>query len=158
MVSLLFEKDGGFSSINFLLGDLFLLLSVSVSILLSLFYFKPCQLVYVPLFSNCVSLYFAFFVLFQVVSVVSVSLSTSLVLKEDLSTRWKKLSLSESEENQVALRMNRKKRDFILVGKFLTHRSLNIEVVAKHSNLYGAQKEDSMSQWVVKTFCCLLLN
>ena len=95
------------------------------------FYFKPCLLLSVSLFSNCVSLYFAFFVLFQAVSVVSVSLSTSLVLMEDLSTRWKKLSLSKSEENRVALRMNRKKRDFILAGKFFTRRSLKIKAVAK---------------------------
>ena len=58
---------------------------------------------------------------------------------EDLSTRWKKLSLSESEENRVALRIDRRKRGFILAGKFFTRRSLNIEAVAK-------------------TFCCLLLN
>ena len=50
---------------------------------------------------------------------------------EDLSTHWKKLSLSESEENRVALRIERKKRDFILAGKFFTRRSLNVEAVAK---------------------------
>ena len=50
---------------------------------------------------------------------------------EDLSTRWKKLSLSEFEENRVALRIERKKRDFILAGKFFTRRSLNVEAVAK---------------------------
>ena len=50
---------------------------------------------------------------------------------EELATHWKKLSLSESEENRVALRIDRKKRDFILAGKFFTRRSLNVEVVAK---------------------------
>ena len=50
---------------------------------------------------------------------------------EYLSTRWKKLSLSESEENRVALRIDRRKRDFLLAGKFFTRRSLNIEAVAK---------------------------
>ena len=37
----------------------------------------------------------------------------------------------ESKENQVALRIDRKKRDFILAGKFFTRRSLNVEVIAK---------------------------
>nr|POE97072.1 hypothetical protein CFP56_23057 [Quercus suber] len=50
---------------------------------------------------------------------------------EELSTRWKKLSLSKFEENQVALRIDRKKRDFILAGKFFTRKSLNVKVVAK---------------------------
>ncbi|KAK9985095.1 hypothetical protein SO802_034620 [Lithocarpus litseifolius] len=50
---------------------------------------------------------------------------------EDLSTRWKKLSLSEFEENRVALNIERKKRDFILAGNFFTRRSLNVEAVAK---------------------------
>ena len=50
---------------------------------------------------------------------------------EELSTHWKKFSLSESEENRVALRIDRKKRDFILAGKFFTRRTLNVEAVAK---------------------------
>nr|POE91612.1 hypothetical protein CFP56_25654 [Quercus suber] len=50
---------------------------------------------------------------------------------KDLSTRWKKLSLSRSEENRVALRIERKNRDFILAGKFFTRRSLNVEAIAK---------------------------
>ncbi|KAK7824705.1 hypothetical protein CFP56_034076 [Quercus suber] len=85
----------------------------------------------VSLFSNCLRLYFAFFVSFQTVSVTFVFWSNSLALMEDLSTHWKKLSLSESEENWVALRIDRRKRDFILAGKFFTRRSLNIEAVAK---------------------------
>jgi len=39
--------------------------------------------------------------------------------------------LSESEENRVALRIERKKRDFILAGKIFTRRSLNVEAIAK---------------------------
>ena len=50
---------------------------------------------------------------------------------EELSTCWKKLSLSESEENRIALKIDSKKRDFILAGKFFTRRSLNVEAVAK---------------------------
>ena len=50
---------------------------------------------------------------------------------EELSTRWKKLTLSESEENRVALRLDRKKRKFVLARKFFTHRALNVEAVAK---------------------------
>ena len=77
---------------------------------------------------------------------------------EELSTHWKKFSLSESEENRVALRIDRKKRDFILAGKFFTRRTLNVEAVAKTFRPYGAQKVDSMSLLAAKTFCCLLLN
>ena len=101
MVSLLFEKEGGFSSI-------FVYLEICVV-------FKLCQFVFLPTFvsSSCVGSYLFF-------------LSTLLVLMEDLSTRWKKLSLSESEENWVALRIDRRKRDFILAGKFFTRRSLNV--------------------------------
>ena len=51
---------------------------------------------------------------------------------EELSTRWKKLTLSESEENRVALRSNSKKREFVLAGKFFTCRTLNVEAVAKN--------------------------
>ena len=50
---------------------------------------------------------------------------------EELSTRWKKLTQSESDENKVALRLDRKKREFVLAGKFFTRRTLNVEAVAK---------------------------
>ena len=50
---------------------------------------------------------------------------------EELSTWWKKLTLSELEENWVALRSDRKKREFVLAGKFFTCRTLNVEAVAK---------------------------
>ena len=50
---------------------------------------------------------------------------------EELSNRWKKLTLSTSEDNPVALRPDRKKREFVLAGKFFTRRTLNVEVVAK---------------------------
>ena len=50
---------------------------------------------------------------------------------EELSTRWKKLTLSESEENQVVLRFDRKKREFVLGGKIFTRRTLNVEAIAK---------------------------
>ena len=50
---------------------------------------------------------------------------------DDLSSRWKKLTLSELEENRIALRADRKKRDFVLVGKFFTRRILNVEAIAK---------------------------
>ena len=52
-------------------------------------------------------------------------------LIEELSTRWKKLTLSKSEENWVALKSNSKKREFVLAGKYFTRRTLNIEAVAK---------------------------
>ena len=50
---------------------------------------------------------------------------------EELSTWWKKLTLSELEENWVALRSDRKKKEFVLAGKFFTRRSLNVEAVTK---------------------------
>ena len=37
---------------------------------------------------------------------------------EELSTRLKKLTLFESEENRDVLRSDRKKREFVLGGKF----------------------------------------
>ena len=52
-------------------------------------------------------------------------------IMEELSTRWRKLTLFESEENRVALRSDTKKREFVLAGKFFTCRSLNVEAVAK---------------------------
>ena len=51
---------------------------------------------------------------------------------EELSTWWKKLTLSELEENWVALRSDRKKKEFVLAGKFFTCRTLNVEAVAKN--------------------------
>ena len=77
---------------------------------------------------------------------------------EELSTWWKKLTLSELEENWVALRSDRKKSEFVLAGKFFTCRTLNIEAVTKILDLYGTQKVVSMSLLVVKIFYCLLLN
>ena len=59
---------------------------------------------------------------------------------EELSTQWKKLTLFESEENRVALRSNRKMRGFVLVGKFFTCRTLNVEVVAKTFRLLWRTK------------------
>nr|POF25141.1 hypothetical protein CFP56_66044 [Quercus suber] len=56
---------------------------------------------------------------------------TSLRDIEELSTRWKKLTLSDSEENRIALRANRKKRDFVLARKFFTRRTLNVEAITK---------------------------
>ena len=51
---------------------------------------------------------------------------------EELSAWWKKLTLFELEENWVALRSDRKKREFVLAGKFFTCRTLNVEAVAKN--------------------------
>ena len=48
---------------------------------------------------------------------------------EELSNWWKKLTLSSSEDIPIALRSDRKKREFILAGKFFTHRTLNVEAV-----------------------------
>ena len=131
MVSLLYEKDGGFSSIIFCLEICFLLPSVSFSTAFFLFTSnRVCyyQFLYFQVVSVCTLL--SLFLLLAV-SVYSCLLSTLLAYMEDLSTRWKKLSLSESEENRLALRIDRRKRDFLLAGKFFTCRSLNIEVVAK---------------------------
>ena len=63
MVSLLYEKDGGFSSIIFCLEICFLLPSVSFSTAFFLFTSNRVCYYSVSLFSSCVSLYFAFFVL-----------------------------------------------------------------------------------------------
>ena len=86
------------------------------------------QFLYFQVVSVCTLL--SLFLLLAV-SVYICLLSTLLAYMEDLSTRWKKLSLSESEENRVALRIDRRKRDCLLAGKFFTRRSLNIEAVEK---------------------------
>ena len=50
---------------------------------------------------------------------------------EDLANNWKKLSLSEKEGDEIDLSGNRKTTSFVLLAKFFTCRSLNLEVVAK---------------------------
>lgn len=50
---------------------------------------------------------------------------------EELAKRWKKLSLTKTEGNKVDLTSDMKKLDFVLATKFFTHRTLNIEAVAK---------------------------
>ena len=50
---------------------------------------------------------------------------------EDIASRWKKLSLSDTEGKNVDLSKEKKRLEFVLVVKFLSRRSINIEVVAR---------------------------
>lgn len=50
---------------------------------------------------------------------------------EDIASRWKKLSLSDTEGKNVDLSKEKKRLEFVLAAKFLTRRSINIEVVAR---------------------------
>ena len=50
---------------------------------------------------------------------------------EDLTKDWKKLSLTEKEEDKLDLSKNKKTQAFVLAAKFFTRRSLNVEAVAK---------------------------
>ena len=57
---------------------------------------------------------------------------------EDIASRWKKLSLSDTEGKNVDLSKEKKRLEFVLTAKFLTRRSINIEVVASLGR-YGVQ-------------------
>ena len=50
---------------------------------------------------------------------------------EDIASRWKKLSLSDTKGKNVDLSKEKKRLEFVLAAKFLTRRSLNIKVVAR---------------------------
>lgn len=50
---------------------------------------------------------------------------------EDIVNRWKKLSLSNTKGMNVDLSKERKPIESVLEAKFLTRRSVNIEVVAR---------------------------
>ena len=50
---------------------------------------------------------------------------------EDLTSRWKNLSLTEVEESKVDLTRDKKKVGTVLATKFFTHRNVNVEAVAK---------------------------
>lgn len=50
---------------------------------------------------------------------------------EDIASRWKKLSLSDMKGKNVDLSKEKKRLEFVLAAKFLTRRSINIEVVAR---------------------------
>ena len=50
---------------------------------------------------------------------------------DDLASRWKKLSLSNKKGKKLALAKNKKVVEYVLAAKFLTKRSVSIDVVAK---------------------------
>ena len=77
---------------------------------------------------------------------------------EELSNRWKKLTLSSSEDIPIALRSDRKKREFVLARKFFTCRTLNVEAVAKTFRPLCTLKEVSTFLSMGKIFSCLHLN
>nr|XP_023889748.1 uncharacterized protein LOC112001798 [Quercus suber] len=50
---------------------------------------------------------------------------------EDLAQRWKKMSLSVDEGNKVDLTAKKKAGEHVLAAKFMTHRNVNLEAVAR---------------------------
>ena len=50
---------------------------------------------------------------------------------DDLASRWKKLSLSDKEGKKLAVGKNKKVMEYVLAAKFLTKRSVSIDVVPK---------------------------
>lgn len=50
---------------------------------------------------------------------------------DDLTLRWKSLSLTEVEESKVDLMRDKKKTGTVLAAKFFTRRNVNVEVVAR---------------------------
>ena len=50
---------------------------------------------------------------------------------DDLGSRWKKLSLSNKEGKKLALAKNKQILKYVFAVKFLTKRSVGIDVVAK---------------------------
>ena len=50
---------------------------------------------------------------------------------EDLTSRWKILSLTKVEGSKVDLTRDKKKVGAVLTAKFFTHWNVNVEAVAK---------------------------
>ena len=50
---------------------------------------------------------------------------------DDLAQRWQKLSLLVNEGNKVDLTVKKKEGEHVLAAKFLTHRNVNLEVMAR---------------------------
>ena len=50
---------------------------------------------------------------------------------DDLTLRWKSLSLTEVEESKVDLTRDKKKTGTVLATKFFTRKNVNVEVVAR---------------------------
>ena len=50
---------------------------------------------------------------------------------DDITNRWRNPSLSNKEVKKVVLSKGKQKEDFMLVGKFFTKRSVNMDAVAK---------------------------
>ena len=50
---------------------------------------------------------------------------------EEISKRWKKLSLTDIEGDKFDLSKEKKRPEFVLARKFFTRRAINIEALAK---------------------------
>ncbi|XP_075633956.1 uncharacterized protein At4g02000-like [Castanea sativa] len=50
---------------------------------------------------------------------------------EEISKRWQKLSLTDTEGDKVDLSKEKRMPEFVLVGKFFTRKAINIKAVAK---------------------------
>ena len=50
---------------------------------------------------------------------------------DELTLRWKSISLAEMEDSKVDLTRDKKKTGTVLAAKFFTHRNVNVEAVAR---------------------------
>ena len=50
---------------------------------------------------------------------------------DNLAQHWQKLTLSVDEGNKVDLSLKKKAGEHVLAAKFLTHRNINMEAVAR---------------------------
>ena len=54
-----------------------------------------------------------------------------LVVMEDLSKQWTKLSLLDREGDKITLGKNRESNEYITAAKFLTRRALNVDAISR---------------------------
>ena len=54
-----------------------------------------------------------------------------LVVMEDLSKQWTKLSLLDREGDKITLGKNRESNEYIIAAKFLTRRALNVDAIGR---------------------------
>lgn len=64
---------------------------------------------------------------------------------EDIANRWKKLSLSDMEGKNVDLSKEKKRLKLVLTAKFLTRRSINIEVARTFRLIWRTRRNFEVS-------------
>nr|POE69994.1 hypothetical protein CFP56_78248 [Quercus suber] len=64
---------------------------------------------------------------------------------EGIASRWKKLSLSDMEGKNVDLSKEKKRLELVLTAKFLTRRSINIEVARTFRPIWRTRRNFEVS-------------